>query len=237
LCVRGHVARMNTNVWGPDAWSVLHGAAAAERAAQPSRAARIHAALGAVLQAFRVTLPCRYCRESFNNFLDTELCDWRDAAHDPDTWLFDLHNLVSDKLDAQNGTARARRPTIDCVRRKHGARVALGCAVEDGPLWRTGVYFALNDRADPDAILALWDALARLGADTEAEEGAAVLAAAAKAVRRLGVAGSSKPRFAAAFLARAAARGRRVSSRATEHAYTRACALARARACKHGSCR
>lgn len=54
---------MNVNIWGPPLWSILHGISFRIRPEQIPAAVEF-------LQSLRITLPCKFCRESYGPFLD-----------------------------------------------------------------------------------------------------------------------------------------------------------------------
>lgn len=83
---------MNTCVWGPAVWAVLHGTAPYV----PAKAAGVVHDFVHLLQR---ELPCKYCRASFAEFL-TEAPPVTEAvqAGTYPQWLFDMHNRVNNKL-------------------------------------------------------------------------------------------------------------------------------------------
>ena len=105
---------MNTWVWGPPAWRVLHTLSGKVDSADKRRN------FDSLLQSLRGALPCVYCRASWTDFLR------RADDRDPVKRLYDLHNLVSDKLHRQHWESVAsrgpyvppRRPTLQCLRVK-----------------------------------------------------------------------------------------------------------------------
>ena len=106
---------MNTWIWGPPAWRVLHTLSGRMRTRTDI------AKFGDLLESLADVLPCKYCRGSWKGFLEevpkqTEVIER----------LYMLHNKVSDKLDRQHWQSqgqrgpfvRPRRPSLDCLRVK-----------------------------------------------------------------------------------------------------------------------
>jgi hypothetical protein len=110
---------MNTSAWGPPAWRVLHGLAALV----PARETASHElrAWHACIRALRESLPCVYCRESFN-YISRPL-----PRRDVDVWWWYVHELVNIKLEKRGMSferARARA-------RARGSRVLFS----DDDIW------------------------------------------------------------------------------------------------------
>ena len=108
---------MQSAVWGPSMWGFLHdwsfavAARAPPDAPIPVSAVRLMTALSGVL-------PCTYCRHSYDIFLGSlgplELVKARDFPR----FVYDLHELVNDKLDMQHFKGvmrRGRRITFDTL--------------------------------------------------------------------------------------------------------------------------
>lgn len=106
---------MNTWVWGPPAWRVLHTLSGKVSAAGAS------SDFERVLDSLRGALPCVFCRNSWSRFLMQER-----GVSDPVQKVFNLHSRVSDKLNRQHweksgATGRyvaPRAPTLSCIRVK-----------------------------------------------------------------------------------------------------------------------
>ena len=94
---------MDTRFWGPPAWVMLHMIA---QGFQKENAT----AFRLFYSNLRNVLPCIYCRNSFTEFL--EQCPIRTTSHkDFNKWLYDIHNLVNDKLRKQ-GLVQWKDPTF-----------------------------------------------------------------------------------------------------------------------------
>lgn len=98
----------NVNIWGPQAWSVLHGLCGLctpSLCATPSLLADIHyQALAKILDLLRILLPCSLCLNSYRKFyLDIEV-DLKHSILDElrngnaFSLCYTLHNLVNKKL-------------------------------------------------------------------------------------------------------------------------------------------
>ncbi len=82
---------MNTQLWGPPTWRILHGA---------TNVLPHHADLvKAFVTSLGKVLPCKYCRESCCKFI-SEMPDVCHAVADAEygLWLYELHNKVNNKL-------------------------------------------------------------------------------------------------------------------------------------------
>jgi len=97
---------MNTYVWGPLAWRVLHGTAAL--------APQCNAQWRDVIAALRHCLPCARCRESFQTF--TRALP-REHINMP-RWWHELHHRVNTKLEAQ-GVSRSQLTFAQLQLRTH----------------------------------------------------------------------------------------------------------------------
>ena len=93
---------MQTRVWGPAGWIFLH-SIAQNYPQEPTIEQKEH--YRSFFRLVGTVLPCRYCRESYQQFInepDTRLDD--NVMRDRTTftkWLYDIHNKVNKKLDVQ----------------------------------------------------------------------------------------------------------------------------------------
>lgn len=91
---------MNTAVWGPCAWRVLHGVA--HSLGPDVRVTDPH--VQSLIGHLNAAMPCKLCRDSFTGFrsaLDEDFAKKETVptfAH----WLYDAHNLVNNKLQYHN---------------------------------------------------------------------------------------------------------------------------------------
>lgn len=92
---------MQTAVWGPHLWDLLHDIASGVQ----HTAGTLPRAVCGTVRAMRGILPCTYCRESFDEFIKLlelkfgKLEDLASALFPH--FVFQLHELVNDKLDKQ----------------------------------------------------------------------------------------------------------------------------------------
>lgn len=96
----GDDSGMQTRVWGPAGWLFLH-SIAQNYPWKPTKEQQEN-----YLNFFRLTgnvLPCRYCRESYQEFIkepDTELkMNVMKNRYSLVKWLYDIHNKVNKKLN------------------------------------------------------------------------------------------------------------------------------------------
>jgi hypothetical protein len=75
---------MDTRFWGPSAWQLFH--LIAFKSEHPDD----------VLNDMKDVLPCKFCRAS-----TTEFVKKHPLRGDPGKWLYDIHNMVNDKLRTQ----------------------------------------------------------------------------------------------------------------------------------------
>jgi len=75
---------MDTRFWGPSAWQLFH--LIAFKSEHPDD----------VLNDMKDVLPCKFCRAS-----TTEFVKKHPLRGDPGKWLYEIHNMVNDKLRTQ----------------------------------------------------------------------------------------------------------------------------------------
>jgi len=75
---------MDTRFWGPSGWQLFH--LVAFKAKHPDD----------VLNQMKDVLPCKFCRAS-----TTEFVQKHPLRGDPGKWLYDIHNMVNNKLRTQ----------------------------------------------------------------------------------------------------------------------------------------
>ena len=90
---------MNTKVWGPPLWRVLHGSSTLT-GTHP-----IHEeSLATIVRTLEFIMPCSFCRDSYAKFsrdLNIEAIETTLHRKQFGRWLYDLHNLVVAKLQRQ----------------------------------------------------------------------------------------------------------------------------------------
>ena len=74
---------MDTRFWGPSAWQLFHLVSFQEHPDD-------------VLNMMKDILPCRFCRESTTQFVHEH-----PLRGDPGKWLYEIHNMVNNKLRTQ----------------------------------------------------------------------------------------------------------------------------------------
>lgn len=99
---------MDTRFWGPSGWRLLHLVAST-----PTRSKAVKEWFGLL----EYVLPCKYCRASFHDYIrKLPLTD--DIIADPERfgrWMYDIHNMVNDKL-RQQGLLKTPNPSWDSVK-------------------------------------------------------------------------------------------------------------------------
>jgi hypothetical protein len=85
---------MDTRFWGPSGWRLLHLVAASDLGTRRVKE---------WFELLEYVLPCKYCRASFHDYIrKLPLTD--DIVADPakfSRWIYDIHNMVNDKLRKQ----------------------------------------------------------------------------------------------------------------------------------------
>ena len=76
---------MDTRFFGPSGWQLFH--LVASRSEHPQE----------VLNMINEVLPCKFCRESTTEFMKKDPLSF----HQPEIWLYELHNKVNNKLRTQ----------------------------------------------------------------------------------------------------------------------------------------
>jgi hypothetical protein len=76
---------MDTRFWGPSGWDLFHRIAAHSK--HPDD----------VLKNMAEVLPCKFCRNSTRRFVKQFPYD----KHNPEKWLYEIHNMVNHKLRSQ----------------------------------------------------------------------------------------------------------------------------------------
>ena len=90
---------MQTRVWGPAGWLFLH-SIAQNYPWKPTEEQKVN-----YFNFFKLTgnvLPCRYCRESYQQFITepgtTLTMNSMDSRKSLVTWLYKIHNKINKKL-------------------------------------------------------------------------------------------------------------------------------------------
>ena len=106
----GDDSGMQTRVWGPAGWLFLHSVAQnypwKPTDEQKKNYLNFFTVIGKVL-------PCRYCRESYVEYIKNLNISTMESRLTLTKWLYDIHNKVNDKLDVSS------KPCFDEVWQKY----------------------------------------------------------------------------------------------------------------------
>ena len=142
----------NTYIWGPPLWRILHTLA---------HASPNDPRVGTWLTTLCDSLPCSFCRSSYSRYLDEMeqkhgLLVTVVKERRLERWMYDLHELVNDKLDHQHFKkvlepvfhelgcdveCDSRRISFECVRKRYTITPVAFC---DQDVWSVLAIFALN---------------------------------------------------------------------------------------------
>lgn len=107
---------MNTSSWGPRAWLYLHSVAQNYDKLNIKNKKRLFKNFFEYLQ---YTLPCIYCRKSYENFIqELPIDDFLDNREDLAHWMYQVHNKVNNKLRNQ-GLLKTANPSFEQVYKKY----------------------------------------------------------------------------------------------------------------------
>lgn len=150
---------MNTWIWGPPKWRLLHTLSFSPGAVETANAAKVTQ----FLECLQHVLPCIYCRESYGRFYQ-ELQQEFGATQQVATskrlplWMYTLHDKVNHKLDLQttqeaiskagaristdaDSICRKRQLTFECLKKRFYVRPVQYTAAD---LWDVLLIFMLN---------------------------------------------------------------------------------------------
>lgn len=150
---------MNTFIWGPPKWRMLHTLSFSPGASVPANATKVTQ----FLECLQHVLPCIYCRESYGRFY-AELQDEFGPTAQVATskrfplWMYTLHDKVNHKLDLQtteeavdkagaristgaDSICRKRQLTFECLKKRFYVRPVQYTAAD---LWDVLLIFMLN---------------------------------------------------------------------------------------------
>jgi hypothetical protein len=130
---------MMTNVWGPAGWVFLHSVTFGYPLDPDVFDKNLEQAPGTTKERYRIffencafVFPCRYCRESYANFLvDDPVSDNLDNRESLTRWLWRIHENVNTKLGKKGITyeelvRRYETYRATCNKDKKGCSVPLG---------------------------------------------------------------------------------------------------------------
>jgi hypothetical protein len=143
---------MNTWIWGPPTWKVLHTLSFSPRCAEYATE------VSTFLFALGHVLPCVFCRDSYNDYArqleEISVMSLRDTirASALSSWMYKLHEMVNDKLNYQAlnelhvdpsmiTLLHKRQISLQCLTKRFIVRPIAFC---DGDVWDMLKYFALN---------------------------------------------------------------------------------------------
>jgi hypothetical protein len=99
---------MDTRFWGHDGWRLLHSIAYLYKPETSQQTERF-------LTLVKDILPCRYCRQSFAEFLEElPITSYLTSSKKLRFWLYKIHNKVNNKLRNQ-GLLQEANPTLEYV--------------------------------------------------------------------------------------------------------------------------
>lgn len=146
---------MNTYIWGPPLWRLVHSAAYCAQAVHGDE-------LALFFLSFKKVLPCIYCRKSFEEFEkilvqrhgNKQLSQIIQAG-ELFLWSYALHDLVNEKLDKQEfekqivtqKCLRAKQLSFECLQKRHALH-PVNVTVTD--LFDILFIFAMNYPEDPN---------------------------------------------------------------------------------------
>ena len=138
---------MNTFVWGPPTWKLLHSMSFADPGA-------LRGAVGEVVRfmdSLGEVLPCRYCRDSYAVFVK-DMPSVRSAIQEGTLarWMYELHARVNTKLGAQT-------PPWERVVKRHAFRRVQWCPQDVWDL--VGLVGANHVPGKQRAYAECWDTL------------------------------------------------------------------------------
>lgn len=88
---------MDTRFWGPSGWKLLHAVTFSMNSRPTTQQQKRYQLL---FESLKYVLPCRFCRESYKQFVNIRPID-TSTRERLSRWLYDIHNLVNDKLRNQ----------------------------------------------------------------------------------------------------------------------------------------
>lgn len=134
---------MDTKAWGPSAWKFLH-IVSFNYPEKPTAADKRN--YKTLFTNFKFTLPCKYCRESYELFLkDIPIDPYLASRQRLTMWLYLIHNKVNDKLRNQ-GNPVPPNPSFQEIK-NHYEQFRAGCSkVTKSCTKDTGKTLSLADR-------------------------------------------------------------------------------------------
>ena len=124
---------MQTSSWGKPGWVYLH-TTSFNYPNDPDEYDRsMEVPIGTTRQAYKQfftsvgeTLPCRYCRDSYKQFV-IENPIRLDSRDEITRWLYEIHNKVNEKLNKPSISFDEVKQKYDSFRADCSAKVSKGC--------------------------------------------------------------------------------------------------------------
>lgn len=111
---------MDTRKWGPDGWILLH-SITFNYPLKPTQKDKINHLL--FFNTLQFILPCKYCRESFSDFMkQLPIDNYLDSRNKISKWLYNIHNLVNNKLIKQ-GLLNTPNPSYQEIQQNHNKEI------------------------------------------------------------------------------------------------------------------
>ena len=119
---------MDTRLWGPPAWILLHTLAYHYKPELKSE-------YKIFFNNLKYVLPCIYCRVSFTEYTEALPIDsYLKSRDDIFKWLYEIHNMVNDKLRSQ-GLIHWENPSL--------SEIINRCAIETIRIYENPEGFTL----------------------------------------------------------------------------------------------
>ena len=119
---------MDTRFWGPSGWKLLHSITFAYELSDK-------AAVGQMFKMLPFVLPCKFCRASLTEYMETDPVEPALESRAKLTrWLWRIHNEVNKKLRDQKLNV-APDPPFEKVEKLYTELLATGCAKTEFPGW------------------------------------------------------------------------------------------------------
>ena len=143
---------MNTQIWGPPLWHILHTASFRVGREDTHRCADF-------MNVLQVALPCKFCRESYTRFYheelggDAGLTEAIELGQFPQ-FIYRLHELVNAKLDQQREGKLCHHLSFECLAKRHIA--TCNNNIRDEAIWDVLLLFAMN-ASTAERMSAFWE--------------------------------------------------------------------------------
>lgn len=117
---------MDTNFWGPPAWKLLHLITYTYPQDPNKNHKRVYAKF---FNTLKTVLPCSYCQKSITQFYNQlPIENSLDNKEKLVKWLYDIHNLVNNKL-RQQGLLKNNNPSLEDVNKQYNQYLKQKCQI------------------------------------------------------------------------------------------------------------